>query len=520
MAIADLTESFAVVDDATAALLNDHRPASSPARSVAKGALAMFSTQPLTWATSLLVVTFLPRLLGAVALGQFALAFTLPNLLGPAVSLGLLEYLSRRLASRSPAVAAEASLAWVIMTVVSLIAASVLAIVVSLTGLQVGGPVVLFAALGTLILTPSAGLLLTLLRGQERMARFAATSSITAAAGALIPMLVLVAGGGLELFALTTFLVTVVACVVGWRMAGIRLPRVHITLKGLITLLPAGLPFFGWTLTMQFYGQIDRILLGMLAPVDVVGWYAAAIRIIGIPIFVPMLIVTPLFPALTRCRDDRPVFRKTLNASLRATLLATAPFCAAIAATAPAIPDFLGWPADFAAATVPMTILAPNLALIAMDMTLGTALLALGLERKWLIVGLVAAVVNPTLNLIAIPMAQATWGNGGIAAAAVVVITEFVMLCGALVLMPRGILDRALLSQAARMALGGGLFVFVTRQLVGVELPLLIALGIGGLAFVMCCFALRVVHVSDLRQARHFAFDLVRSKTQRAQGTL
>jgi O-antigen/teichoic acid export membrane protein len=515
MIIGELPESRAATEAPTHELLTHQRPTRSPIGSVAQGALALLSTQPLTWATSLIVVTFLPRLLGDTALGEYTLAFTFPTLLGPVVSLGLLEYLSRSLAGRSATAAREATLAWVIMTLTAIAAAGIVACLVPLIGMQIGGPLVLGAALGTLVITPTSGLLLTVLRGQERMSRFAAVSSISAAASALIPILVLAAGGNLNQFALATFIVSLACLALSWRTSGVRLPRVRITLPLLFALLPAGLPFFGWNLSMQFYGQIDRLLMGFLAPVQVVGWYAAATRITGSPIFVPMLIVTPLFPALTRCRGDRAVFRHTLDTSLRATMLATVPLCAAIAAAAPAIPSFLGWPAEFSEAVVPMTILAPNLALIGIDMMLGTALLALGLERRWLLVGVIAAVVNPTLNLIAIPFAQARWDNGGIGAATVMVVTEFVMLGGALLLMPRGLLDRSLLSIAIRVALAGGALVLITRHLLGLSVPLLVALVVGGLAFLVSVLALRIVTGSELRQTNRFATTMLRTKLAR-----
>jgi O-antigen/teichoic acid export membrane protein len=510
MAIADPVDPNVVPEPGHELLRG--RSDASPVRSVASGAVLLLSAQPLTWATSILAIIFVPRYLGDLALGQYTLGMTLSTLAGPVVSLGLLEYLSRSLASRSKAAPREATLAWALMTVAACVVSVVLALVAWLTRLQVGGPVVLLVALGTIVLTPTQGLLLTVLRGQERMGRFAAVSSISAAASALVPIGVLVAGGGLNGFALSNLVVSLVALIVAWRTSGISLPRVRMTPRALWALLPAGLPFFGWNLTMQFYGQIDRILMGFLAPVQVVGWYAAAVRIIGIPIFVPMLIVTPLFPALTRCRDDRAVFRRTLNASLRATLLTTAPFCAATAAAAPAIPNFVGWPAEFNAASVPMTILAPNLTLVAVDMMLGTALMALGRERLWLLVGVLAAIVNPTLNLISIPFAQATWGNGGIGASTVTVITELVMMCGALILMPRGLIDRGFAKTALGTVLAGAVFVVVTRALLGLGVALPFALAPGGLAYVIATLLVRALTPDELRQASQHAQRLLRSK--------
>jgi O-antigen/teichoic acid export membrane protein len=346
------------------------------------------------------------------------------------------------------------------------------------------------------------------------MGRFALVSSVGGSIGTLVPILVLVAGGGANGYALAILVTFILTLVVSWRTSNIRLPRLRISPRALLTLLPAGLPFLGWNLTMQFYGQIDRILLGVLAPVQVVGWYAAASRVIGVPIFIPLLIVTPLFPALTRCKDDSAVFRDTLNKSMRVALLLTAPLCAATAAVAPVIPSLLRWPDSFNESIVPMTILAPNLAIVAFDMMLGTALLALGLERKWLVVGVVAAVVNPTLNMFAIPLTQATWGNGGIGAAMVTVTTECVMLVGALILMPRGLLDRSLLHIAARMFIAGAAFVAVTRILSGAPLPVSVAIASGALAFVVSVVLLKLIDMNDVRQLQGFARHLVQSRTR------
>jgi O-antigen/teichoic acid export membrane protein len=515
MAIAEASEAPVTASATSREATADSAHATPPTRAVAKGALQLLTTQPLTWATSLIVVALLPRYIGDVALGQVTLAFTLTNLAAPVVSLGLLEYLSRSLASRSPDAEREATLGWVAMTAAATLAAIVLSVVAVVGNLQVGTPVVLLAAMGQIVLTPSQGLLLTLLRGSERMGRFAIVNSVTASASALIPLLVLIAGGGINAYALSVLLSLIACLVISWRTSGIRLPRVRITLPALLAILPAGLPFLGWNLTMQFYGQIDRVLLGLMAPIQVVGWYAAATRIIGVPVFVPLLIATPLFPALTRCKKDTPVFRHTLNSSLRAALLVTAPFCAATAAAAPAIPSLLGWPEEFNQAIAPMTILAPNLTIIAFDMMLGTALLALGLERKWLFVGILAAIVNPTLNAFAIPFTQATWGNGGIGSACVTVITEFVMLIGGLVLIPRGLLDRSLISMALRMVLAGAAFVLPTRLLLNSAVPVQVDLAIGSALFLTCLWLLRLVEASDVRQARQFASDMFLSKLRR-----
>src|SRR5437867_2804710 len=59
--------------------------------SVTRGALAMLSTQPLTWAGTLLTTVALPRLMGAEALGQYTIAYTIATLAGTVLGLGVSE---------------------------------------------------------------------------------------------------------------------------------------------------------------------------------------------------------------------------------------------------------------------------------------------------------------------------------------------------------------------------------------------------------------------------------------------
>src|SRR4051794_3368337 len=74
------------------------RPA--PTLTVARGALALLSTQPLTWGSSMLLAAFVPRLLGDEALGYFSVLMTLSSLVGTVASLGIPDYLVRLVATR------------------------------------------------------------------------------------------------------------------------------------------------------------------------------------------------------------------------------------------------------------------------------------------------------------------------------------------------------------------------------------------------------------------------------------
>jgi O-antigen/teichoic acid export membrane protein len=150
--------------------------------------------------------------------------------------------------------------------------------------------------------------------------------------------------------------------------------------------------------------------------------------------------------------NDRVVFRETLRRSLDLVLITTVPLTVVIIGLAPMIPNALHWPAEFAACVPLMMILALHVPLVGVDVMLGTALVALHREVRWLGVGVIAAIFNSSLNLLLIPPVQASTGNGAIAAATITVLTEVLMLGGALTLLPRGTVGLHSALMAVRVA--------------------------------------------------------------------
>jgi hypothetical protein len=133
---------------------------------------------------------------------------------------------------------------------------------------------------------------------------------------------------------------------------------------------------------------------------------------------------------------------------------------------------------------------------MATDMIFGTALAALKKERRWLCVALAAAVFNPAVNLVAMPLFQTRFHNGAIGAAIVEIATELLMFAGALTLLPRGTIDSETISRAAR-SVAAGAVVFSVASCVRVwSLPA--AVLAGSLSYVIACALLRLVKLSDV----------------------
>src|SRR5262249_50393352 len=194
------------------------------------------------------------------------------------------------------------------------------------------------------------------------------------------------------------------------------------------TIFLGGLPFFVWQAALVIYGQTDALILSMLTRDAVVGWYAAAYRIVTIPLFMPTIIMTVVFPALSAATHDRRAYSAIAQRALRVVLLARTPIVVGVMLPPGRLLDQLGYPAEFDPSIVPIILLAPHVLLVGIDMVIGTVLNTRDRQRQWAMAGVAAAVFNPALNLLLIPLAQSRLGNGAIGASTVTTLTELFML--------------------------------------------------------------------------------------------
>jgi O-antigen/teichoic acid export membrane protein len=231
-----------------------------------------------------------------------------------------------------------------------------------------------------------------------------------------------------------------------------------------------------------------------------VGWYNAAIRIMAIPGFVPVIVMAVTFPALSAAAYDRERFASIARRSIQAILVANVPIGIGMILLPDRLTGFFRYPADFSNCWPLIGLLALGMPLIGVDMIIGAALIATERQRAWTAVGIAAALLNPLVNLAAIPYTQARFGNGAIGAAAVTSLTELFMLVLGLRLLRSGTLDRSTLFVAVRVLAAGvpmAAVAWLTRDL---SLPVTVALA--GATYAAACLVTRAVTVGDLREIR------------------
>jgi O-antigen/teichoic acid export membrane protein len=485
-------------------------PERGPARSrIAHGALALLSTQPLTWAASLMLAVALPHYLGGRALGEYTTAFTIAGLVGILASLGVPTYLVRSVATTPRDAAANVGGSIVLIVSLTALTTVLLSALSPFLHLPVSSEILALVLAGSAI----AGAQLVVfsqLIGQERHVLFAWLNAGGVLLGAVAGVAALAAGWGLiGLIGVTTF-IAIAHFGITWHLSGATLRRDSFALHLWGELARGGMPFLGWNLALRIYGEVDKLLLALIVPTAVVGWYGAAYRIIGIPVFVPTLITTPLLPALSRQVDDRVHFTRTMRRATVWVLLLTVPISAAIVVAAPAIPGILHWPVEFRGSVPLMMILALHQPFVAVDMVLATGLIALRRERKWLIAGLAASVFNVALNLILIPVFQRSFSNGAVAAAIITDATELLMCAGALVLLPRDLLGKETAATCGKILLAGVVFWLTSTALRAAPLPLSVAAG--GASFLLACGLMRTIQPDDVTFMREIVVNRFRTR--------
>jgi O-antigen/teichoic acid export membrane protein len=157
------------------------------------------------------------------------------------------------------------------------------------------------------------------------------------------------------------------------------------------------------------------------------------------------------------------------------------------------------YPAGFENSVTLIQILAIHIPIVAIDMILGIALTAKDRQVAWLVVGCIAAVFNPLMNLIAIPLTSHRFGDGAIGASIVTVATEILMMVGAIYLRPAGILDRRTISFLLRCMAASVTMVPVIA--LASQTPLAIKIFLGAITFAISAVVFRLVSVRTAREA-------------------
>jgi O-antigen/teichoic acid export membrane protein len=293
-------------------------------------------------------------------------------------------------------------------------------------------------------------------------------------------------------------LASLIPCVLSWRMLRPRLHRpFHFDPRVWRLLIRGGVPLMTLTIINLIYGTIDIPILGALTDNVQVGWYGLAYKWVGIPVFIVTAVTAAYFPRFSA--HGKPMtqeFPRLVNKAVFIVLLAAIPASIGLIVVAEDLITLLYEP-EYGPAIVLIQILAAQIPLAAMDTVLATALIASDRQGRYLWVSIAAAVFNPPACIVLISWSNDRYGNGAIGAAIVTILTELIVLTGAMILRSKGVLDRPTMWRAGRIVAAGLVIVPVVLGLHA--WPLAVQIASGAASYGLALLVFRVVSPGELR---------------------
>ncbi|MGH2853395.1 MAG: flippase [Solirubrobacteraceae bacterium] len=258
-------------------------------------------------------------------------------------------------------------------------------------------------------------------------------------------------------------------------------------------LLRVGLGVGAAGVLVTLYVKLDQVLVFELAGSTQAGLYGAAYRILDTIQFIPISVMTTLFPLIaTAYPSDRERVRKLLQSAGEYLTMASLPALAfTVVAAEPIVTLLFG--EQFKQAAPALPILMGAFISISFGYLAGNMVVILELQRRFFYYAAVGLLVNASLNLALIPR------YGFLAAAWITLLTEVLVMSltmrsvlGELAMTPR-------LSRLARTlvaALGMGLLTWLVKSL---GAPLLGLVAIAALAYPALLFGLGALTSAEVR---------------------
>jgi O-antigen/teichoic acid export membrane protein len=467
---------------------------------IRKNLLSLLVSQVATWAVSLLILVRVPNYLGAEVFGMLSFAMFYMAFFSLIAGLGTPTLLTREIA-RDHSLIGRYVANVVVLKLVLIALLSVVAIGLAVL-LGITGTTLVLIGLGCvgMLFTEVNGDLVAALGGLERMARSSAFGVVQVYVGSLVGLAVLAAGRGVVAYAavltLATTLPFMANSVLVWPYVkgSLGLDR-----KIWRFLIRGGLPLLVLAAFNMIYGTVDVPLLRFIAGDEQVGWYALAYRWVSIPIFMSTAVVAAYFPRFSALGKARsPEFPVQVNRAIRFTSLVAVPAAVGLGVIAKDLLGFFYEGEDFSNSVGLMQILAIHIPVAAVDTILAMSLIAVDRQRKYVFVAGCAAVLNPIACVVAINLTLDAYDNGAIGAAIVTVGTEMAILGAALLIRPRGVMDRWTALTCGRIVAAGVAMGVVV--LVAGDLPLAIQVALGVVAYAVASLAFRTVEISDVRR--------------------
>jgi O-antigen/teichoic acid export membrane protein len=406
--------------------------------------------QAVTWTSTLLLTIAYGRFLGDVKFGELYFAITFVMLIGFPLEFGFNQQLTRDVAQDSNKALRYFSNTLLIKITLWFVLYSLILLLCWLLGYNMEERVLVAICGITLLSASIANTFAALHYAFERVQFPTIGLVIEKGLSALVGIILLRHGAGVQAMALVLLGGSLASAtwqaVWFFRLVG---SRFSIELSLIRELVRASIPFLTYGVLGVIYYRFDTVLLSLFTNAAVVGWYGAAYRLFDTMIFLPNLVIVaimyPVFSKLSATSESS--LQLAIEKSMNFLLFCGIPIAAAMIAAAPNIIRFLYHRADFDQSIPVLQALAPGLVFLYVNTVFSTVIMSIKQEKKITIMAAAALVFNLGFNLFLIPFLQQ------IGAAIVTSLTELLLLCISIMIIPRHLLPFRSLRVAAKAGL-------------------------------------------------------------------
>lgn len=467
---------------------------------IVKNIRSLLIGQVATWCITLVWVISLPRYLGDVDMGRYAIALAVWAIMSGFINTGTATYLTKEI-SKSPERAAELIGTALIQRYIIFALCCILVALYAYL-MQYSSDVVILLVLVALSM-PALHTTVTfnaVFQGLEVMEHISRMDVFMKGMMLVISLALMLMNLGIKEIAAASVVVGIATAVIQWIILRRYIP-IRMTWNTTVShdMLQQSMPYFVSSLALTAYSEIDKLIMPILVNERAVGWYTVAVTFSGTLIFIPNILATAIFPALSRgAAEEGDSAALILRRSLDLSLITGIPIGLGLAVVASPLVDLM-YGSKFPQSGPVLSVLSIALIFTYISTVLGRFLVAYNRTNFWTIALIIGIVLAFPLNFLLIPWTDAAFGNGAIGCALRLAITEMLMAIFALAMVPRGILTRENLSTAVRTTIAGLVMMLAAYACLPVKgffvaVPVLV----GVVTYVVMILVLRVLSPQDL----------------------
>lgn len=406
-------------------------------RKVVSSTVISLIGQTVTWASTFLLTIAYGRFLGDVKFGELYFALTFVLLVGFPLEFGFNQQLTRDIAQKPEKALRYLANTLVIKIVLWLFLYCGVLIVCRLLNINEEERTLITICGITLLSTAIVNTFAALHYAFERVVFPVVGTVLEKGLGALVGFFVLKTFANVEIMAFI-LLGGSIANGLWQAMWFFRLVGTEFTLDWSLmrSLMKTSIPFLVYGVLGVIYYRIDTVLLSLMTSAQVVGWYGAGYRLFDTMVFLPNLVImTIMYPVFSKFSTQNTAHLKlAIEKSMSFLLFCGIPIATAMIVVAPNIIGFLYHRDEFVQSNAVLQGLAPGVVFLYINTVLSTTLMSIKQEKKITIMAAAALIFNLSLNLLLIPRFL------HVGAAIVTSLTELLLMCIAITLLPRDLL--------------------------------------------------------------------------------